>query len=330
MSVIFDVAVIGGGSAGVMAVNRCVLNNDSTLFFPGTGKDKKRSRAMWVSRVENMPGHLEYKKGIEEPNREMLNWLSESEFKEKLTWQKNRGITEIKKNADNVFTLIDNKGDEYHARFVILCTGVMDVQPEIQGKIDPVFPFANHQQLDYCLRCDGHHTLKKNAGVIGSGDGAAWVAIMLHERYAPPLMSIFNHGKKAEYSSDVDELLKLYKIQTYTEEIAELVGDTKLPKLEGIKLSNGSLIECELAFVSLGMIVYNELAQKLGAHLDSRGFVVTDAKGESSVAGLFVAGDLRAGLKKQIYTAWDSAVDSADEINRRVRAERRAKLLKGN
>ena len=82
MSKVYPIAVIGGGSAGVMATLRSVLNNDETILFPGSAKDKKKSRGFWVSKVENMPGHLEYKKGIEQPNLESLKWLSEGEFKE--------------------------------------------------------------------------------------------------------------------------------------------------------------------------------------------------------------------------------------------------------
>lgn len=59
---IYDIAVIGGGSAGTMAMQRAVLNNDECLFFPGNAKNKKRSRAFWVSKVENMPAHFNYKK----------------------------------------------------------------------------------------------------------------------------------------------------------------------------------------------------------------------------------------------------------------------------
>lgn len=325
---IYDTAIIGGGAAGVMAVNRSVLNNDLTLFFPGTGTDKKRSRALWVSKVENMPGLLDYKKGIEEPNREMLNWLTEGDFGERLAWQKNRGITEIKKRDDGLFQLRDNKGESYLARFVILCTGVMDVQPLIEGSIEPVFPFANAQWIDYCLRCDGHHVFKRNAGVIGHDSGAAWVAVMLFERYGSPSMTVFTHGEEPKFSDEVLDLMKLYGIKVKTEKITKILGPEKPASLEGFEFSDGSKADVGLCFVSLGMIVYNELALALQANVDPRGFVMTDAKGESSVANLFVAGDLRAGIKKQIYTAWDSAVDSADEINRRLRAERRNALIK--
>ena len=71
------------------------------------------------------------------------------------------------------------------------------------------------------------------------------------------------------------------------------------------------------------MLVYNELAKSLGAKLDERGFVLTDDKGESSVEGLYIAGDLRAQTKKQVYTAWDTAVDAADAIDQKIRLKKR-------
>lgn len=312
-----------------MAVLRTVLNNDETLFFPGTPKDKKRSRALWVTKVENMPGHLDYKKGIEDPNRESLKWLSEGEFKDKFHWMKNRGITELQKNKDGLFQLKDNKGESYLAQYVILCTGIMDVQPHVTGNIEAIFPFANAQILDYCLRCDGHHVLGKDTVVIGHTNGAAWVATMLYERYQTPSMTVLTHGKKPEFDEEVTKLHKLYGIEVKTQEITGFDGDPspKSPKLEALIFEDGSKHKAQMGFISLGMIVYNELAKAVGAEIDGRGFVVADAKGQSSVEGLYVAGDLRANIKKQIYTAWDTAVDSADAINAILRRQKRQKLL---
>ena len=112
-----------------------------------------------------------------------------------------------------------------------------------------------------------------------------------------------------------------------TRPIVEVVGDPKKGDLQGFRLDDGVLVPATYAFVCLGMIVYNELALSLGAKVDERGFVVTESNGHSSVPGLYVAGDLRAGIKNQIYTAWDSAVDSADAINGLLRAARRKIIL---
>lgn len=319
---IHDVAVIGGGSAGAMAVLRTVLNNDECLFFPGSPKDKKRSRAFWVSKVENMPGHLQYKKGIDEPNKESLDWLTTGPFKDKFIWKKNTGIINIEKDAEGIFTLTDNKNEVYKARYVILCTGVMDVQPIIQGSIETIYPYANIQLADYCMRCDGHHVLNKKVAIFGHDSSAAWVGIILYERYQCPEVTIISNGEPVAFSEEVLDLMKKYNIKVVTEAITEIKGDPKNKILEAF-VCGEKIVHVDFAFISLGMIVYNELAKKLNADLDQRGFVLTDAKGKTSIEGLYVAGDLRANAKKQIYTAWDQAVDSADDINLLIRRKKR-------
>jgi thioredoxin reductase (NADPH) len=319
---IHDVAVIGGGSAGVMAVLRVVLNNDECLFFPGSPKDKKRSRAFWVSKVENMPAHLSYKKGIEEPNKQSLDWLAEGPFKEKLIWKKNTGVSKITKDDSGIFTITDNKEESYQARYIILCTGVMDIQPLIQGSIEPIYPYANIQLADYCLRCDGHHVLGKDIAVIGHTTSAAWVAIMLYERYHCPLVTIITNGETPQFDEESKALIERYKFNIVTEAITEIKGEPKNKILNSFVCGSRE-VKADYAFIALGMIVYNELAKGLGANLDARGFVTTDTKGKSSVEGLYIAGDLRANTKKQIYTAWDTAVDSADDINILIRRKKR-------
>ncbi|NOT79015.1 MAG: NAD(P)/FAD-dependent oxidoreductase [Bacteriovoracaceae bacterium] len=319
---IYDVAVIGGGSAGTMAALRVVLNNDECLFFPGSSKDKKKSRAFWVTKVENMPAHLDYKKGIEEPNKESLDWLSNGPFKEKFIWKKNTGITYLSKNEEGLFVLTDNKNETYRARFVILCTGVMDVQPEILGSIEPIYPYANVQLADYCLRCDGHHVLNKKIAVIGHNTSAAWIAVMLFERYQCPEVTIVTNGKEPDFDDEIKALIQKYNFKIETKAITELVGEPKNNKLEAL-ICQSSRVEADYIFIALGMIVYNDLAKMVNANLDQRGFVVTDNKGQSSIQGLYIAGDLRASTKKQIYTAWDTAVDSADEINVLIRRKKR-------
>lgn len=319
---IYDSAVIGGGAAGTMAVLRLVLNNDECLFFPGTKKDKKKSRAFWVTKVENMPAHLDYKKGIENPNKESLDWLEKSEFSNKFHWKKNSGIIKIQKNNEEFFELTNENNEIFFAKYVLICTGVMDIQPKINGIISPVFNYANVQLIDYCLRCDGHHTLNKAVAVIGHTSSAAWVAIMLFEKYQPKKMTIFSNGEIFLFDNEVLELINKYNIVCEEEPLIEIEGEPNKKILSKFKTSNKEF-NVDIAFVALGMIVYNELAKMLGAELDNRGFVIANSKGETSVKNLFVAGDLKANTKKQIYTAWDTAVDAAEEINLRIRRTKR-------
>ncbi|MGE3608998.1 MAG: NAD(P)/FAD-dependent oxidoreductase [Bacteriovoracaceae bacterium] len=323
---IYSVAVIGGGSAGTMAAQRVILNNDDCLFFPGTPQDKKRSRALWVKKVENMPAHFSYKRGITEPNAEVLKWIDQSAFKHNFFHQHNTGIASIKK-LENFFELVDSNGQSHFAKFVILCTGVMDVQPQINGSIETVFDYANSQTIDYCLICDGHHVLNKKVAVIGYSNSAAWVSIMLQERYSPKEFFILTNGEKAQFQADTKQLIDLYNIKIFETPIRDILGEERGKILKGFTLEDGTQISVDISFVALGMIVYNDLAKQLDAKLDERGFVLADESGLSSVDGLYVAGDLKANTKKQIYTAWDSAVNAANSINQKLRLEKRQKII---
>lgn len=320
-SKIFPVCVIGGGAAGTMAVLRVILNNDECLFFPGSPIHKKRSRAFWVKKVENMPAYTQYEKGIDNPNQETMKWIETSAFKHNLHKIKNTGVISLKKLGE-LFEITDSKGEIFLAQYIILCTGVMDVQPHIQGTIKEVFDFANAQMIDYCLICDGHHVLHKNVSIIGHTNSAAWSAIMLHERYQPKSMSILTNGEKPEFQKDTLKLINHYGFRIIESPILKILGESKGKILRGFQ-TESVLIESDICFVSLGMIVYNDLAKQLGADLDDRGFVKCSDSGESSVAGLFVAGDLKSNSKKQIYTAWDQAVNAANSINQKIRVSKR-------
>ncbi len=325
---VLPIVVIGGGAAGSMAALRAGLNNDEVHLFTGSAKNKKKSRAQWVAKVENVPGLSGYKRGVSDPHREALDEFKESDLGHNLHIHKGVGITLIKKLDDNLFELTDSKDEKHLAKYVIVATGVMDVQPEIDGDMKNIFPYANVQLVDYCIRCDGHRSYGKETAIIGEGNGAAWGAVMLKERYEVPNMTILTNGKEATWGSDVQELLELYQIDVIADPIQSLIGNPREDLLEGAVLMSGERVPFDFAFVSLGMLVYNELVKDLGVEVDERGFVVTNKSGESSISNLYVAGDLRANTKKQIYTAWDTAVDSADDINGKLRKEKRLELLK--
>ena len=324
---IYPITIIGGGAAGTMSLLRSTLNNDEVLFFPGHFKVFKKSRDLWINRVENMPSFALHKKGIQDPNKITHKWILESQYKDNIHYKKGLGVDKLEKNEDGTFTVTDSEGTAYKTKYVILCTGVMDVQPKIGGSHQSILPYANAQKVEYCARCDGHHTHEQDTVVIGHKQGAASVACLLAERYRHPSMTILTHGEEPDITAESRTLLDKYEIDVKTQTIEEVVGDPKKGELKGFRLEGDIFIPATYAFISLGMIVYNELAVNLGAKVDDRGFVITDEKGQSSIEGMYVAGDLRAGIKNQIYTAWDSAVDSADAINALLRAQRREIIL---
>lgn len=322
----FKTIVVGGGAAGIMAALRGVLNNEKVVLYLGSGSARKKSREMWVSKVENMPGYEHYKKGIMNPNKDTLTWIKESKFAGNLEVFRT-SVKEIKKLDDGSFEVLDEKGNTQKGYAVVLATGVMDVQPHIQGSIEPVLPYANVQLIDYCIRCDGHHVHGKKTSIIGHGNVAGWIAILLMERYEVTEMVVLTNGEEPEFDEEVKKLHQAYGVTVEKSPIKEVRGNAKELILDGYTLEDGKEVNSEISFISLGMLVYNELATTLGAEVDDRGFVKTNKKGETNIEGLYAIGDLQADTKKQIYTSWDMAVDSLDDIDNKIRRVLRTQTL---
>jgi len=316
---IYDVAIIGAGGAGQMAMLRAALNHLKTVIYLGDAQTTKKGRATWVFDVDNIPGMFGRKRPITSTTKEVLQFIDADEkLKPYLTTVK-RAVTSVRK-ADGLFVLSDGT-DETRARFVVLCTGTMDVQPHIQGSIEPILPFANKGDVLYCIRCDGHRTAGHHCAVIGHGSGAGWIAVMLKERYDLPELTVMTHGHAFEGSDEVRALMEKYGIKLVTGEITEVIGDAKTG-LKGFRVGDEA-VSVTKSFVALGSIVYNALAKQLNVKLSADDHVLTDDKGETSVPGFFAAGDLVEGKKKQVYTAWDMAVDAVDAIDARIRLQKR-------
>lgn len=333
MSVDYDIAVIGAGGAGTMAYLRGVLNGDKTVLFMGDSETKRKGRATWVAEVDNMPGMHDLKRPITSTTKTTLTWLKEQE--ELKDWrQEIKGVVSevklVESGEDRHFELQYESKDgpkTVTASYVINATGVMDVQPSIGGSIKPILPFANRYDVLYCIRCDGHKTIGKKLTLIGNNDSAIYIAAMMRERYGQEEISILSHGLERKYSEKTLELAKAYKMPIYDSPIVKIRGDAKGEGLEGYELEDGTFVESTVSIVSLGIIAYNQLIKQVGAEVDENGRAVVGKKYESTVDGFFVVGDLVSGHKMQIYTAWDEAVDAADEINSRIRMNKRNKAL---
>jgi thioredoxin reductase (NADPH) len=115
--------------------------------------------------------------------------------------------------------------------------------------------------------------------------------------------------------------MERYGIHVHEGEILEILGEPR-KGLEGFRLDDRE-IRVPYAFVAMGSVVYNELAKQLDARLSESDHIITDERGETSVSGFFAAGDLVEGRKKQVYTAWDLAVDAVDSIDARIRKLKR-------
>ena len=314
---VYPIAIIGSGAAGTMAVKRANLNNRDTILFTGAKKEMKRSRGHWVRKVDNVPGLEKYARTLNELRDETLSIIEAEPFSSALTIIRD-SVATIQKD-DKLFLITDMAGNTYQAKHVILATGIMDEQPHIGDTIDPVLGFANKQFIAYCLMCDGHRCAGKNTAVIGYTEEAALNALLLVNRYAPPSMMILTNGITPTIRPETLELLAQKNIEVIPEPIAEILGNAKERIFNGFMTTSGRKLDVEIGFVNLGIRPNNQLALMLGAQVDEKGLVITDASGETNIQNLFVIGDLRSKSMKQINTAWQHAIDAMQAIDKRVR-----------
>jgi thioredoxin reductase (NADPH) len=226
----------------------------------------------------------------------------------------------------------------------------MDRQPRVKAALSSgrvvdeihwIYPYANHETLLYCIRCEGHLTRDTRTAVLGHAEVAAQVALMLRERYDTRVFLLTN-GEELAVEPDTRRLLALEDVSVHGARITALrgAGQPKGSVLHGFELEDGLFLAADFGFVALGLHrVYNDLARELGAELEAsdedaerRHVLVEDATAETSVRGLFAVGDVakrRDGgpLMKQIYTAQEYAVRAVDTIDRRRRAARRRARL---
>lgn len=316
--VVYPIAVIGGGAGGTMAAHRAVLNNRQVLLFTGAKHELSNSRGMWVRKVENIPGLEKYTRAVVELRNETLQRIVSGPFSDKL-FVITDSVVQIEKQQE-LYCLTDTQGRSYLVRYVVLATGMMDVQPHIQGSIEPILSYANKQHINYCLLCDGHRAFGKKTVIIGHSDDAAKSAILLWDRYKPETLAIVTNGVPSAFSDEVRAQLEVRGIMVLEEAIVDILGEKELKEFKGFKLES-SEVAADIGFVLLGIRPNNMLAKQLNLELDDRGLVIADKDGETASRNVFVIGDLRANSMKQIYTAWQHAVDAMQVIDRRIRAE---------
>lgn len=328
---IFDIAIIGGGGGGTMAFLRSTLNYDRSIFLTGSNDTRKRCRATWVSEVQNIPGFHGLRKPITTTARTTLDWIHSNEKLRDIGTVESIEAKEIygKENEFTIIAKVPGETDrQYKTRYILVATGVMDIQPKINGSIEPILPFANNGDVFYCMRCDGHRTADNDLSVIGYTDTALNTAVILKERYNHKKIYILTNGHKPIFSEKLIALGAQYNFIIIEDEITEILGTPKKEGLQGYNFRNHPPIKTTKTIISLGVIPYNSLLAQMDCRLSSDGRAIVNEKMESSTPGLFVVGDLASGHKMQIYTIWDCAVNATDEINLRLRLERRSKILR--
>jgi len=295
---VIDCLIVGGGAAGLTAAVYLGRYRRRVLLLDGGA-----SRLQKIPLTRNVPGFPE---GIEGP--ELLRRMQEHARRYGVTTTRTE-VQRLAQLADGTFRA-DSAEGRWRARFVLLATGARDVEPEIEGLHEAM----QAGQVRYCPVCDGFETQGQRVAVLGrSGHG-------LRE-------SLFLSG----FGNQVTWLAMATQDEVAAGELARLraagvrLADSPPQRIEcgladcGVRvaLRDGQVLEFDTLYPALGLHHACDLATQLGARSCPDGQLEVDAHQQTTVDGLYAAGDVAMDLN-QIAVAAGHAAIAATAIHNRL------------
>lgn len=290
MENIYDLIIVGAGPAGLAAGIYGARAKMKTLILE---KGTIGGMATKTNEIVNYPG-------IPKTSGEKLGEVMSKHAE-------NLGATIIRDSIRNVelngeVKILKSRRKEYRARCVIFATGTKPRVLGIPGEID-----FKGRGVAYCATCDAEFFLNQKVIVVGSGDQAIEEGIFI-SKYASNVKIIVLHdeGKLDCNRLSAEEAFKNPKIEfIWNSTLDEIIGDEVVDKVKVKNTKTGKTMEisCKGVFFFVGMIPNTEFLENTDLKLDKRGHIECDALLNSSISGVFVAGDVREKYLKQVITA---------------------------
>lgn len=299
---IFDVAIIGGGYAGLSAALLLGRYLRPTIVFDVIKHRKSR-----------IHGYLGFEKSkIEE--------VIQKSWKDVLQYQSIKRVEEqvekVEKDRDNnifiITTTSKNENDNSRskgtsikrkakAKYLIMATGVIHVQPNIKN-----FEEYLGNGIWHCPHCDGFETTNKKLVIIAS-DNENNQALKYAKIFLGWTKDITLFFQRANEVNDGNSLTTGVSCQLTGEQknevealgikvienddIAEIISDSNENKMKGVLSKRNKFYEADVLFYHLGQIIQNDIASQLGCELDE-GYVKVDKKQQTTISNVYAAGDL--------------------------------------
>lgn len=289
-----DCLIVGAGPAGLTAALYLARFRRQIATV-----DSGASRTRWIPRSHNVPGFPDGVAGeaLLDILRRQLSAYGPGPI---------QGHVDDLRAEDGLFAA--RVGETWlTARTVILATGIVEIIPPLPGAAEAI----RQGVLRVCPICDGYEAQGRKVAVMGSGDHAAREALFLRT-FAEDVSLLLT--PESQLADPIKVQLRRMGIGIITTDLEALsIRPGALTAFGG----NGQPRRFDVVYSAFGITAQVKLARALGVDLDAEGRIRTGDSQQTSVPGVFAAGDVVRGLN-QISVAVGEAAIAATAVHNRL------------
>lgn len=289
MSKVYDVAIIGGGPAGLAAGLYASRSKMSAVIIE---KGKWGGQASTTEELENYPGSIERPTG--------------PKLMQRMKGQAEAFGTELLKDEVTGFDMSDKvrvlklaSGTELKTRTIIIATGAQPTLLGAPGELE-----LRGKGVSYCATCDADFFTELEVLVVGGGDAAVEEAIYL-TKFADKVTIVHRRNEFRAAKSIVEKAKANEKINIIWDTVVEEIygdGIVEGAKLKNVKTGEITDFRTDGVFVFVGIKPISELFKGM-VDMNEKGYVKADEEMRTSTPGVFAAGDVRVKALRQVITA---------------------------
>ena len=298
----FDYVIIGAGCAGLASAQYAARGGLSVLVLDLAGAG---GQVLQISDLENYPGVFPAVDGA----TYMMTMQKQAEsFGAKIVQAQ---VLSIDKTGGSF--LVKTKKASYEATCLCIATGAIHRNLEVPGEKE-----LSGRGVSYCATCDGPFFRNKKIVVVGGGDSACSEAIYL-STISGDVSIIHRRDKFRAQQAVIDKMLEAGVKPVYDSVVKSINGHGRVQSvtIENVKTGEQSELSTDAVFIFTGMLPQTDLVEMLPK--DPSGYILTDENMETSVPGLFAAGDVRSKPFRQVVTAVSDGAIAAHVASERIR-----------
>lgn len=296
-----DIMIIGGGPAGMTAGLYAARMGLKAVAYE---RLMVGGQASTTNIIENYPGHAQ---GIGGPEL-MMEFQQQAESAGcEISYDEVSAL-----NLQGDIKTAQTSSGEVQARAAILCMGAQARKLDVPGE-----ELFRGRGVSYCATCDGAFYRGKRVLVVGGGNTAAEDALylsglcervyMVHRR--DTLRADAALVRRIELKSNIE--------MVWNSTVTEFTGTKSLERAKIRGVNTGEIHEIEVAgaFIAVGQVPQSDLVR--GAiETDAAGFIVAGEDTQTSLPGVFAAGDIRTKPLRQVVTAASDGAVAASMAGR--------------